>query len=109
MQILCGALVVRNLLHISCLDLCDLSLDCLASSHHGKGIMTAAVRTLLKEWIVPCMGAKTMRVEACEGNFGSVKVFEKNGFEVVDTVPRPMTNNFGVVHTGMHILMWRAK
>lgn len=109
MPILCGALAVRNLLHISCSDLRDLSPDCLASSHHGKGIMTAAVRTLMQEWVVPCMGAKAMRVEACEGNVGSVKVFEKNGFEVVDTVPRPITNNFGVFHSGLHILMWRAK
>ncbi|KIP04988.1 hypothetical protein PHLGIDRAFT_92733 [Phlebiopsis gigantea 11061_1 CR5-6] len=82
--------------------------DCLASSHHGKGIMTAAFRTLMTEWYVPCMGVKAMRVEAFEGNIGSVKVFEKNGFKMVDTVPCPKLNPYGVLRTGLHVLIWRA-
>ena len=62
----------------------------------------------MKEWYVPCMGVKAMRVEAFEGNIGSVKVFEKNGFELVDTIPCPKLNPYGVLRTGLHVLIWRA-
>ena len=71
--------------------------------------MSVAFGTLMKEWIIPCMGGKAMRVEALEGNIGSVRVFEKNGFRLVDTVSRPVHNPSGVFHTGMHILTWRAE
>ncbi|KAG5647668.1 hypothetical protein DXG03_008391 [Asterophora parasitica] len=49
-------------------------------SYHGKGIMTDVVRSLLWEWAVPRMGVRTIVGTAFEGNEGSVKVFQKNGF-----------------------------
>ncbi|KDQ63163.1 hypothetical protein JAAARDRAFT_29169 [Jaapia argillacea MUCL 33604] len=59
--------------------------DYLASSHHGKGIMTVAVRTMIQDWAIPRMNAHRIRVSICKGNIGSVRVFEKNGFQLIGT------------------------
>ena len=83
-------------------------LDCLTSSRHGKGIMSAALATLMQDWIIPHMGARAMRVETFEGNIGSVRVFEKNGFRLEETVHRRKVTNSGAVVTGFHVLWWRA-
>lgn len=53
------------------------------------------------------MGAHFIRVEAFEGNVGSVRVFEKNGFVLEETVPMVQVTNCGVTVTGYHILWWR--
>ncbi|KAI0003817.1 GNAT domain-containing protein [Russula compacta] len=60
--------------------------DYLRRSHHGKGIMTAIVGSLLKAWAVPRMNVRCLRVAVLEGNTGSVRVFEKNGFVLRNTV-----------------------
>jgi RimJ/RimL family protein N-acetyltransferase len=54
--------------------------DYLAPSHHGQGIMTLAIGTLIEQWIKPRMGAKKICANVWKGNHGSVRVFEKNGF-----------------------------
>ncbi|KAF8486709.1 hypothetical protein JB92DRAFT_2759409 [Gautieria morchelliformis] len=54
--------------------------DYLAPSHHGQGIMTSAIGTLIEQWIKPRMGAKIIWANVWKGNHGSVRVFEKNGF-----------------------------
>ncbi|KDQ63162.1 hypothetical protein JAAARDRAFT_29166 [Jaapia argillacea MUCL 33604] len=59
--------------------------DYLAPSHHGKGIMTAAVRTIIQDWAIPRMNVHRIRVSTCKGNIGSVRVFEKNGFRLIET------------------------
>ncbi|PKY04153.1 acetyltransferase, GNAT family [Aspergillus campestris IBT 28561] len=56
--------------------------DWLAPSHHGRGIMTAAMKTLIYGWVVPRMNARYIRSTAFVGNHGSVRVFEKLGFRV---------------------------
>ncbi|KAG6831556.1 hypothetical protein H0H92_009475 [Tricholoma furcatifolium] len=57
------------------------SIGCfLASSHHGRGIMTDAVQTLIWDWAVPRMDARLIVIGAFEGNQGSVRTFEKSGF-----------------------------
>lgn len=42
--------------------------------------MSDVFGTLLNDWAIPRMGVRRMLVLAFEGNIGSVKVFEKNGF-----------------------------
>lgn len=80
----------------------------LASSHHGRGIMSAVLATLLKEWVIPRMGVRNIRVEAMVGNVGSVRVFEKNGFVLEDTVEWAKVTKCGVPVTGYNILRWKA-
>ncbi|KAJ7708904.1 GNAT domain-containing protein [Mycena rosella] len=58
----------------------------LAPSHQGRGVMTAAVKTIITQWGIPYMGAKCIRSSAFEGNPGSIKVLEKNGFVITDTL-----------------------
>ncbi|GJE91527.1 GNAT family N-acetyltransferase [Phanerochaete sordida] len=82
--------------------------DCLAAPYHGKGIMTAALAALMEHWLMPRMGVRKIRVETFEGNIGSVRVFEKNGFALEETVHWNLVTNCGVVNTGYHILWWRA-
>ncbi|KAI6120713.1 hypothetical protein EDD16DRAFT_1575003 [Pisolithus croceorrhizus] len=54
--------------------------DYIAPSHHGRGIMSAAMRLILYSWAVPRMGVRCMSGYAFVGNIGSVRVFEKSGF-----------------------------
>ncbi|TCD68088.1 hypothetical protein EIP91_011541 [Steccherinum ochraceum] len=81
--------------------------DYLGSSHHGRGIMSAAVATIITKWMVPRMGARLIRVEAFKGNGGSVRVFEKNGFVLEETVDFEKVISSGQKVTGMHVLWWR--
>ncbi|EPQ60328.1 acetyltransferase, GNAT family [Gloeophyllum trabeum ATCC 11539] len=60
--------------------------DYLIPSHHGRGIMTAAVRTLMNEWMIPRMNCHKILVNAKKGNLASRRVFEKAGFRFMDTV-----------------------
>ncbi len=85
-----------------------LLVDYLAKSHQGRGIMSAVIETIMREWMIPRMGAKIIRVEAFTGNAGSVRVFEKNGFVLDETVDYPIVNNSGHKHEGFHVLTWRA-
>lgn len=81
--------------------------DYLAPSHHGRGIMSAALGTIIREWMVPRMAARKIRVEAFVGNVGSVRVFEKNGFVQEQTLEFVRVTNFGSTQRGMHILWWK--
>ncbi|KAG0709435.1 GNAT domain-containing protein [Suillus ampliporus] len=54
--------------------------DWLAASHHGRGIMTAAVGLFMSAWAIPRMGARHVVAYTFAGNIGSNRVFEKNGF-----------------------------
>ncbi|CDO75485.1 hypothetical protein BN946_scf184935.g21 [Trametes cinnabarina] len=83
--------------------------DYLAPSHHGKGIMTAAIRTLLDKWVIPRMGVRQIRVETFTDNVGSRRVFEKLGFVHEKTVLlEHRVLNSGRRIEGMDILWWRA-
>ena len=72
--------------------------------------MSAALGTVIKEWMIPRMNAHHIRVEAFAGNTASVRVFEKNGFVLDKTVPMttPIVTNSGETVTGIHVLWWRA-
>ena len=71
--------------------------------------MTAAVRTIIHEWMIPRMNAHSIRVEMFKGNQGSVRVFEKNGFVLTDTTIADETavNSMGIVRHGSHVMWWR--
>ncbi|KAH7921234.1 hypothetical protein BV22DRAFT_1107315 [Leucogyrophana mollusca] len=58
----------------------------LAASHHGRGIMSAAMGVILFSWAIPRMGVKRMTGYTFVGNAGSLRVFEKNGFVLRGTL-----------------------
>ena len=93
---------------------CHLSIDAsgypdyLAASHHGKGIMSAVVQTFIRDWAMPRMGVRQIRVETFADNVGSRRVFEKNGFILEKTVPVNKVLNSGRTITAMDILWWKA-
>ncbi|KAG8744719.1 hypothetical protein FRC11_013333 [Ceratobasidium sp. 423] len=60
--------------------------DYLRPTHHGRGIMTAAVKTVINSWAIPHMNAYKFWAAAFPENIGSHKVFLKNGFQIVDRV-----------------------
>ncbi|KAJ7242581.1 acyl-CoA N-acyltransferase [Mycena haematopus] len=80
--------------------------DYLAPSHHGQGIMSDAFNTLLHQWGVPRMGVRRMVVTTLEGNKGSVRVFEKQGFKFRKTIEDAMEVR-GTMR-GVHVLEWKA-
>ncbi|KAF9055982.1 hypothetical protein BJ165DRAFT_1398744 [Panaeolus papilionaceus] len=59
--------------------------DYLAPSHHGKGIMSDAIGTLLSDWAIPRMNVHKILVGAFSANVASRRVFEKNGFELISS------------------------
>jgi len=77
--------------------------DYLAPSHHGQGIMTDALDTLLSEWAIPRMGVRRIIATALEGNRGSVRVFEKCGFVLTRNLER--FSEVRGIHNA-HVLEW---
>ncbi|KAJ5618474.1 hypothetical protein N7528_006585 [Penicillium herquei] len=51
----------------------------LSASHHGRGIMTSVLYSLIHDW-GPRMNLSHLRAATFIGNEGSLKVFEKNNF-----------------------------
>jgi len=80
--------------------------DYLAASHHGKGIMSTVLGSLMHQWAIPWMGVRQVKATAFEGNQASVRVFEKNGFSLesfkADFVQRAERKGGGTV--GLQIL-----
>ncbi|KAJ3489612.1 hypothetical protein NLI96_g2014 [Meripilus lineatus] len=84
--------------------------DYLVASHHNRGIMSAAAGTIIREWVIPKMAARKIRVETFVGNVGSRRVFEKNGFVLAETVTfsKERVTNSGTRQQGMDILWLRS-
>jgi len=82
------------------------SADYLRSSHHGKGIMSAAVGVVINQWMIAHLNAHKIRTEAIEGNTGSVRVFEKNGFKLLGTVKTKRDNPGCSRIEGIDVLEW---
>ncbi|RXW16303.1 hypothetical protein EST38_g9551 [Candolleomyces aberdarensis] len=78
----------------------------LAPTHHGKGIMTDAVHTLIHDWAIPRMKARRFICGAFTGNQASVRVFEKNGFKT-RSIKEDALEVRGQKR-GIHILEWRS-
>ncbi|KAI0782496.1 hypothetical protein BC629DRAFT_558308 [Irpex lacteus] len=82
--------------------------DYLVASHHGKGIMSAALHTLINSWMVPRMQVRQIRGEVFSGNQGSRRVFEKNGFVFEKTVELRKVIPCGKTIEGFDVLWWRS-
>ncbi|KAH7106214.1 hypothetical protein BKA62DRAFT_668248 [Auriculariales sp. MPI-PUGE-AT-0066] len=83
--------------------------DWVDPAYHGQGIMTAVLRAIMENWVVPRMNAHYITALAHSENRGSVRVFEKNGFKCVREVPNcvTITEAKGGGRTGLHVLSWR--
>ncbi|KAJ7045040.1 acyl-CoA N-acyltransferase [Mycena alexandri] len=81
--------------------------DWLAPSHHGRGIMSDAIQTVMQKWAIPRMGVRRIVVTAIEGNAGSVRVFEKNGFAFRKTIA-DVLNVRGTMRS-VHVVEWRLE
>lgn len=70
--------------------------------------MTAVLGCLLERWARPWMGVKRIKGTAHEGNVGSIRVFEKNGFIVEQFQPsfRERDESKGGGWVGLHTLAW---
>ncbi|KAF8074679.1 hypothetical protein FPV67DRAFT_1474543 [Lyophyllum atratum] len=42
--------------------------------------MSAAMTTLMNQWVIPRMNAHTIKASTLEGNFASIRVLQKVGF-----------------------------
>ncbi|PYH40459.1 GNAT family N-acetyltransferase [Aspergillus saccharolyticus JOP 1030-1] len=82
----------------------------LAPSYHGRGIMSLALRTLIQDWGVPRMNVKHLKAAAFEENIGSIRVFEKNNFEVTQTLKdwEPYPENRGGGWKSLVLVSWRG-
>ncbi|CAG8587370.1 974_t:CDS:2, partial [Acaulospora colombiana] len=82
--------------------------DFLAPSHHRRGIMSAALRTLIEGWAIPRMNCRRMLVTAFVGNVASVGVFRKVGFKHVRDVENAIAlpEGRGGHLKSLHILKW---
>ncbi|KAF8167485.1 hypothetical protein B0H34DRAFT_18902 [Crassisporium funariophilum] len=78
--------------------------DFVVSSHHGQGIMSDAVDTVMHEWAIPRMNVRHMWVSAYTDNPGSVKVFLKNGFKIKGTYENLLEAKGKM--RGLHLLEW---
>jgi len=54
----------------------------LVSSHHGRGIMSDAVDTMVNDLGRPYLGVRNIVTTTFFGNEGSMRVFVKNGFNL---------------------------
>lgn len=81
--------------------------DRMVSSHHGRGIMTVAIGTYIKEWAVPYLNAHKIVALTFADNPASRRVFEKNGFVCEGTAVLDMDLSLrGRKDTTVDILRW---
>jgi len=83
--------------------------DYIAASHHGRGIMSAVLKIIMDKWATPWMAARHIKSEAHQGNIGSRRVFEKNGFVVVKTLENyvEIAESKGGGLVGLHVMDWK--
>jgi RimJ/RimL family protein N-acetyltransferase len=72
--------------------------------------MSAVVRAVMDEWVVPRMNARIIKVSAYVGNVGSVRVFQKNGFQIEHTLEdwAIIPENRGGGRKSIYVLGWKA-
>ena len=71
--------------------------------------MSAAVDTVINQWMIPRMNAYKIRTAAIDGNIGSVRVFEKNGFKLLKTVKVNQDGSGCGRVNGVHLLEWERR
>ncbi|KAF8899124.1 hypothetical protein BD779DRAFT_1607686 [Infundibulicybe gibba] len=77
----------------------------LIPSHHGRGIMSDTLFTMLHGWVIPRMGACRILVSVYVGNGASLKVFLKNGFSLTQTREDHLEVKGRM--RGVHVLEWK--
>lgn len=72
--------------------------------------MTCAMQTIIYDWGVPYMNMRDLRASAFVDNIGSLKVFEKNGFEQVSTLENwaPVSESRGGGWRSIIVVRWRG-
>ena len=72
--------------------------------------MTAAVKVLLEEWLIPRMNANKIIVTTRAGNIASARVFLKLGFSLIDTLEpcKPYPESKGGGFYGVDVLEWKS-
>ena len=72
--------------------------------------MTAVLRCLIDRWAIPWMNAHIMKTVVFEGNFASIRVFEKNGFVQEKFQPnfREISESKGGGRVGLYTLIRRV-
>ncbi|KAG8830863.1 hypothetical protein FRC18_007475 [Serendipita sp. 400] len=85
--------------------------DYLAPTHHRRGIMSTALRTIIDKWAIPRMNCQRITATAFVGNVASVGVFKKVGFEHVRDVSDAMNlpSGRGGHLMSVHLLEWVCK
>ncbi|KAJ7623728.1 acyl-CoA N-acyltransferase [Roridomyces roridus] len=78
----------------------------LAPSHHGRGVMTVAVKALI-EWSVKWLGVQRLISSTFTENRGSLRVLQKCGFVVVDTLVDHVPMDDG--KWSMYLLEWNGQ
>lgn len=66
--------------------------------------MTAAISTIINDWIIPRMDARCIVVDPYIGNQGSVRVFEENGFLLERVTKKRIKTVGGDIHEGQSVL-----
>lgn len=66
--------------------------------------MSAALATLLKSWAVPRTNANLIQGVVFVGNKASLRVFEKNGFTLQETIENCV--EVRGEQKGLHLLKW---
>jgi RimJ/RimL family protein N-acetyltransferase len=83
----------------------------LLPSQHGKGIMSAVLNTLIAEWLIPKMKVHVLKSSALVGNEGSVRVHQKCGFVLEQTIEKgtrdmPSYKFGGGGRRDLYVLKW---
>lgn len=68
--------------------------------------MSDALMTVMHDWAIPRMGVRRILGIALQGNQGSVRVFEKNGFVFRETLEENVKAKGRL--SGVHVLQWSS-
>ncbi|KAJ5748936.1 uncharacterized protein N7511_010632 [Penicillium nucicola] len=82
----------------------------LSPTLHGQGVMTLAVRTLIRDWTIPRMNMQILKSSYLVGNSGSAKVMLKNDFVELCTLKdwAPASENRGRPVMSIVVLNWEG-
>ncbi|CAG8293947.1 unnamed protein product [Penicillium nalgiovense] len=84
--------------------------DYLSPTQHGRGVMSVAVRTVIRDWAIPRMNLHLLRGSFYAENMGSRRVMEKNNFEDICTLKdwAPVSPNKGGGKKSIVVMEWKG-
>lgn len=84
--------------------------DMLSSAYHGRGIMSAAIRTIMNDYAIPHLNVRHVIVWAYADNVGSHRVFEKYGFaKIGESVHHVDMTAKGRTDLRLFVFEWKAE